>query len=296
MLLGARGPAFARPMTTATTTPAVLTCPLCETPTPDAPEFHTHEQWTLRSCPRCAAIFLANPATSDELAGDLRWSDTYKRERTRRDSRPFAMRGTRAALRTVQQSVRRNKLAALVRAYLPRGGVVLDIGCGRGHQVSTLPASIIPIGVEIDPEGAAAAQAAFAPRGGRVIRADALTALASLDASSLDGAILMSYLEHEARPMAALRLLRRALRPGAPVFIKVPNHACLNRRIMHGRWCGYRYPDHVVYYTPRTLRSTLDRAGFDVRRFWMTDRMPTSDNMWIVAAARGEAVPTTSAS
>ncbi|MDX2131696.1 MAG: methyltransferase domain-containing protein [Planctomycetota bacterium] len=259
---------------------------------PDAPVFRTHREWTLRRCPRCAAVFLENPATSDELGGDMRWSDTYTRERTRRDTRPLGMRRLRAGLRTFQQAVRRNKLAALVRAFLPRGGILIDVGCGRGNQLAMLPASIVPIGVEIDPEGADQAEAAFAPRGGRVIRADALTALGALERSSLDGAVLMSYLEHEAQPMATLRLLRRALRPGAPVFIKVPNHACVNRQVMNGRWSGYRYLDHVVCYTPRTLRRTLDRAGFDVRRFGITDRMPTSDNVWLVAASRAEATPT----
>jgi len=63
--------------------------------------------------------------------------------------------------------------------------------------------------------------------------------------------------------------------------IKVPNYACVNRMMMGANWCGFRFPDHVNYFTPQSLSKMASLAGFKtVQRF--SDKLPTSDNMWAV--------------
>jgi hypothetical protein len=63
--------------------------------------------------------------------------------------------------------------------------------------------------------------------------------------------------------------------------IKVPNYGSLNRIVMGRRWCGFRYPDHLNYFTPATLRRMAAKAGLDAH-FGATGKLPTSDNMWAV--------------
>jgi hypothetical protein len=75
----------------------------------------------------------------------------------------------------------------------------------------------------------------------------------------------------------------RILRPGAPLIIKVPNYGCLNRMVSGGKWCGFRYPDHVNYWTPKTLKKIIEDTGLEIVRFNIKDRFPTSDNMWLIA-------------
>jgi hypothetical protein len=48
---------------------------------------------------------------------------------------------------------------------------------------------------------------------------------------------------------------------------------------MGGRWCGFRYPEHLNYFTPETLRTMAAKAGFRIS-FGLAGRLPTSDNMW----------------
>ena len=67
--------------------------------------------------------------------------------------------------------------------------------------------------------------------------------------------------------------------------MKVPNYGSLNRMVMGKRWCGFRYPDHLNYFTPRTLAAMADGAGFDTE-WGATGRLPTSDNMWAVLTKR----------
>lgn len=260
-------------------------CPLCEHRASDARPYLVVDKWTLLSCPTCKLVYLNNPPTASELSSSLTWSRTFMVERARRAPQTAIERVVRATLRTIQLSLRPNKLLRLIRRYLPQGGKVVDIGCGRGHQTLTLPESIVPFGIEIDPEAASVSDPLFRVRGGNVVSSAAIPALESMPRGSMNGAILMAYLEHESSPRQALKLLRGVLAEGAPVFIKVPNHSSLNRLGRGARWCGYRFPDHVAYYTPHTLSHILKKSGFSIEKCGFTDRLPTSDNLWVVAKA-----------
>jgi SAM-dependent methyltransferase len=146
-----------------------------------------------------------------------------------------------------------------------------------------LPSQFIPYGIEISIELSQRAHQRFAPRGGRVIQADALSGLRQFDAGFLSGVIMTSFLEHECEPHAALAAAARAMRPGARLIVKVPNFGSLNRSIKGERWCGLRFPEHVNYFTPRHLDQLLRASGFRVLRFGPFDRFPTSDSMWLLA-------------
>ena len=98
---------------------------------------------------------------------------------------------------------------------------------------------------------------------------------------SVDLAVMASFLEHERDPLGLLRRLRPALAPDAAVVLKVPNLACWNRRVRGKRWCGFRLPDHVNYFTPRTLRILAREAGYAMRQGPL-DRLPLNDNMYAV--------------
>jgi Methyltransferase domain len=98
-------------------------------------------------------------------------------------------------------------------------------------------------------------------------------------------ASLRSYLEHETEPLPVLRTLQKVLAPGGFAVVKVPNYGSLNRVLMGRRWCGFRYPDHLNYFTPNTLVAMADKTGFECG-FGLTGRLPTSDNMWAVLSKR----------
>jgi hypothetical protein len=71
------------------------------------------------------------------------------------------------------------------------------------------------------------------------------------------------------------------LAPGGFAVVKVPNYASLNRMVMGAHWCGFRYPEHLNYFTPKSLAGMAAKAGF-AAGFGLTGRLPTSDNMWAV--------------
>jgi len=98
----------------------------------------------------------------------------------------------------------------------------------------------------------------------------------------VDLVIMSSFLEHEAQPLALLQTLAPVLSAEALIVLKVPNFGCINRSLRGGRWCGFRYPDHVNYFTPATLKRLAEEAGFVVARQQFIECLPTSDTMYAV--------------
>ena len=72
--------------------------------------------------------------------------------------------------------------------------------------------------------------------------------------------------EHLPDQPTELKEIRRVLRPGGILYINVPNYRCLSIVLGRDDFELNTPPEHVAYYTPRTLAALLSRAGFDVVR------------------------------
>jgi hypothetical protein len=123
--------------------------------------------------------------------------------------------------------------------------------------------------------------------GGSCVQASAPDGLARLPEGQFRLILLASFLEHEIQPLPVLRRCRELLRGDGMVVVKVPNYACWNRRLRGARWCGFRWPDHVNYFTPATLRVMATRARLQVVRMAFRDRHPLSDSLYAVLAQAG---------
>jgi len=264
-------------------------CPICHTDPSDSPTLLdiAPSPWILKRCRTCQLVFLENPPGYNVLAADFPWEKTYLAEKKRRREEQGTVERTLrrcvlAARQAVQRLTKRDKLRSLCAHYLP-GGEMLDLGCGNGQNAATFPKTVVPVGIEIGEIAAQQALERFHPRGGRVIRAPVLEALRHLRDDFYCGAIAISYFEHEIWPRNVLQELWRVLQQDAPLVVKLPNHACWLRTIRRSRWSGYRFPDHVNYFTPALLERLLKETGFRIARFRLADRLPTSDNMWCVA-------------
>lgn len=141
--------------------------------------------------------------------------------------------------------------AAKFAPYIPLAADVLDFGCGAGHLLAELKCAG-KVGVEINP----VARSEVSKKG--------LTCYADLSEvphSSVDVAISNHALEHVPYPIAALREIRRSLRPGGKLILCVPiddwraSKAYVASDINH----------HLNTWTPQLLGNTLVEAGYEVR-------------------------------
>jgi SAM-dependent methyltransferase len=162
----------------------------------------------------------------------------------------------------------------------PAGGVVLDIGCGRGEFLTLLKdAGVAARGVDNNPAMIAEARA----RGLDVVEGDALAYLETLPDASLGGAIASQLVEH-LPPASLVQLLLAVfnkLRPGAPIVVETINAAC---------WLAFfssylRDFTHVWPVHPETLQYLMQATGFSRVEIKYTEQAPDAVRMRVVDPA-----------
>lgn len=260
-------------------------CPLCGRSNSDiAPSRYSHGPWTIKDCSECGFVYIDSAPEYEVQFKTMAWERTTKVEEQRRaEIRPISYKASKRTRFRMHILPKRTMLGYI--AKCSGGGNVLDLGCGGGQALESFPASFTPFGIEISSEAAANADHIFRARGGYAINAACVEGLRYFPGNFFAAASLRSYLEHEAEPLPVLENLQRVLAPSGFAVIKVPNYGSLNRSVMGSRWCGFRYPDHLNYFTPMTLRVMAAKAGFQTY-FGLTGALPTSDNMWAVLTKR----------
>ncbi len=79
-----------------------------------------------------------------------------------------------------------------------------------------------------------------------------------------DAAVMLDGIEHVADPIPFLARVRHHLQPGGRLLLTTPNLRSFLAMASGRRWVSYKVPQHVFYYSPRSVRSLLQRAGYDV--------------------------------
>ena len=78
-----------------------------------------------------------------------------------------------------------------------------------------------------------------------------------------DAAAMYHVIEHVPSPREELRELRRVIKPGGWLVLETPNIATLWYRFLGARWRQF-IPDHIFFFTPRTITRLCESGGFEV--------------------------------
>lgn len=275
--------------------------PLTNRPSPTRETPYSKGQWKIVECLETGMVYLENPPRYEDLIEDFAWETTFEKEvQRRREEEPIVARLSGVAKKIRRKYRKQERVAKtvtrLLRLKAKREGqsvpyVLLDVGCGTGIQaIQTVTrlkeefgVEVTPCGVEISRQLAKESHARMAAYGGNCIQASAVEGIEGIAPNSLDVVVLSSYLEHEVNPLGVLKAVQASLKPGGYVAIRLPNYACWNRKIRQKKWCGFRYPDHVNYFTPTTLKRILEAAGLKIYESPLMERLPTNDNISLVA-------------
>lgn len=238
------------------------------------------DTWRVVACSGCDFVYMPEVPDFSEMATTFEWSQSFAVEAARRRRRsPVLARLDQMTRVRTRLFGKRNPLD-YVRRHISAGRIV-DLGCGNGSYLASAGAGFSLFGIDISPPLVAHADTLFRDHGGAAVCAPCSEGLRQFEPDFFDAAILRSYLEHEPDPGAVLESLFGVLRPGGIAVVKVPNFASWNRQVRGKDWCGFRFPDHVNYFTPSSLRAMAEKHGYTVTMRAL-DRMPTDDNMWAV--------------
>ena len=152
---------------------------------------------------------------------------------------------------------------ALLLGEARRGERVLDLGCGAGRFVAALrDAGADAVGVELAEAALSRARVNAPGADLRLVEPDGSL---PLEHGSVDLVWCSEVLEHVPDTAHVLLEVRRVLRTGGRLLVTVPYHGRVkNVLIALLRFDAHVDPlgQHVRFYTPGSLRTTLERSGF----------------------------------
>lgn len=248
-------------------------CPVCDRADSEPLEAYSRNHWSVELCLGCGHVYLKNPPGYSALEQDFAWQKTYASEHERRlQENPVAYRLDVAT--RFRHTWFRRTTAQKYRGWFGSGNV-LDIGCANSNDWFE---GFTPYGIEISKELAEEADQMMRARGGYCIFGPGASAIWQFPEAMFDGIVMSSYLEHEEQPLKVLLGAARALKPNGAIYVRVPNFGSINRRLAGRNWCGFRWPDHVNYFTVADLRSIAAKAGLRVRLLTPV-RLPFDDNI-----------------
>lgn len=136
-------------------------------------------------------------------------------------------------------------------------GRILDVGCGPGTILRNLRRQgWDSYGVELSP---AAVERAHS-HGLKVICGELLQA--GFRADFFDVVFFNHSLEHMHHPLEILAEVKRVLKSGGLLMIKIPNAASFEARLFGKWWIGWDVPRHLYHFTTETISRLLRAASF----------------------------------
>lgn len=188
-------------------------------------------------CQKCKLVFSERIPTSDELA------EYYRNYGLNSDLSPIT----------------RDRYKRLLDKWEPYRDTnrILDVGCGVGHFLD------IAREMKWEVYGTELSEGAYATCLSKGIKMHhGLVEDAPFDAGSFDVVVSIEVIEHINTPQVDLKAFHRLLRPGGLLYVTTPNFGSLSSRILKENYNVVTYPEHLTYYTPKTLSRVLRANGF----------------------------------
>ncbi len=218
------------------------------------PDLHLAGGVPLLRCPRCGLAWWNWP---DFDASDFYGQSYFQSHGVAAGYNDYA------ALEPGQRRTARARLRriARLRAAQAAPGRLLELGCGTGVFLDQAQRDGWSVeGVEISPYASAVARR----RGLKVTVAAAEDAC--LPAAAFDCVCLWDTVEHLREPARVLASAARALRPGGVLALSTGDVTSLCARLSGPRWHLFNLPEHLYFFSPRSLRRLLGVVGCPVAR------------------------------
>lgn len=214
----------------------------------------TRSEYNVIRC-RCGFVFTVPRPTPAEL--DEFYSSDYfiNKQETNFGYAGYEM----GELNSLQMWAELNRYAP---TDLIRPRAVLDVGCATGGFLyGAKQAGWACTGVELAPDAVRRATEHF---GLEVYRDDIFCP--RLAPGTFGLVTMWHVLEHLIDPRAAVERCRELLAQGGRLFVELPNWNSAGRLTRGRAWGQLRPPEHINFFTPRSLSALMARGGLRVLR------------------------------
>ena len=157
---------------------------------------------------------------------------------------------------------RDSRVVRLVERYAPPPrpeSALLDIGCGYGHLLRRFAGRYRLAGIDVSAHAAGVARTAIP--GAVVVTADIQRPL-PFDIA-FDAILAVNVIEHLPDPVAGIRNIREALRPGGVAVVHLPTINGPRSRLIY-RFASAQDPTHVYRPAGREILGVFRALGFAV--------------------------------
>lgn len=149
----------------------------------------------------------------------------------------------------------RDRLNILIK--FEKDGKLLEIGCGTGEFLELAD----DFGFNVLGVDASKRYSSYAIKKGLNVKCGRLEDI-GLDASQLNIIVIFHLIEHIEDPNKFLKQVFSYLKPGGLLFIVTPNVESLTNKVFGYMHPNFQQPDHLFFYSKKTLKDFLLRARF----------------------------------
>ena len=82
--------------------------------------------------------------------------------------------------------------------------------------------------------------------------------------NQFDAISLFDVIEHVSQPLELLQNLKTCLRPDGILHLTTPNQKSLSARLMGRHWYHFKPEEHLIYFSPETIKTALEKSGYEV--------------------------------
>lgn len=219
-------------------------CPICGSP--EIKDKWLVKGFTISRCYSCDLLFVRNQLTQEELAPYYEIADTdfvYNDPRNE-ENLIFYFKN---AKKLIEKRI--------------SSGRILDIGCSSGLFLDVMD-GWERHGIEFPSQAGDVAREKY----GKSIHLGALETYSG-EPEYFDCITFFDSFDHMLNPIDVLAQVKKLLKPGGVLLIKVHDTGCLYARISGKSLYSIVPPYHVFFYTRSSLENVLVQAGFEITDF-----------------------------
>lgn len=210
-------------------------CPVCNSS--DSSKLAGFVRVPLVKCQNCQVVYVPLIPTIEELNAEY---DKY----------------CRTPVFSPVSEARREELLDAFEPYR-KTNKILDIGCGSGAILDQAKKrGWETYGTEFSDDAVSLCQ-----ERGHQMHQGVLNP-SNYHVEDFDIIVSTEVVEHIANHQEEIPNMAKLLRRGGFLYLTTPNWNAISRVLLGEDWTVIHYPEHLVYFTPKTLREMFEREGF----------------------------------